>query len=388
MDTTAETTAQNVIPPQEPPFGQGISDAWGVNLQAAVCERCDWNFLLPAGGAPPRCPHCFQGPLSLMPVGSEQLPYLKPPELVLPFSVTSDTLAQSIQEFAGHIPFAPSDLEPQKLRNRINRLYLPMWLVDAEAEASWKAEAGFDYQVVSHQDHYDENRGGWNSRQVKEDRIRWEPRLGRLKRSYQNVPAPALEADRAIKASLGDFDLSASGPYKPPVSFTSEVLKGAFLRLPDRTPQDAWPEAQPALQAAAANEVRQAASAAHLRQFTWQAQFADQNWTLMLLPILTSYYLDDEQKPQAVAIHGQSGKLVGNRRSSMKRARRTAFGLLGGGVAVFLISVLLWAISFLMPLLFVIGVIGMLAAIVLAAGAIIPPLMSWWFNRSQDNQHS
>jgi hypothetical protein len=382
MDTPAETAAQKMTP------SQGISDAWGLNLQAAVCEHCDWNFLLPAGSAPPRCPHCFQGALSLMAAGSEQLPYLNPPELVLPFSVSSEALAHSIQEFAGNIPFAPADLEPQNLRNRINRLYLPMWLVDADTEASWKAEAGFDYQVVSHQDHFDENHGGWNSHEVKEDRIRWETRLGRLKRSYQNVAAPALEEDRAIRASLGNFDLSASGPYKPPVSFTSEVLKGAYLRLPDRTPQDAWPDAQPALQAAAANEVRQAASAGHIRQFSWQPQFANQNWTLLLLPILTSYYLDDEKKPQAVAIHGQSGKLIGSRRSSMKRARRTSLALLGGGVAIFLISVILWAISVLMPLLFVIGVIGMLAAIVVAAGAVIPPLMTWWFNRSQDSYHS
>ena len=70
---------------------------------------------------------------------------------------------------------------------------VPVWLVDGEVQAEWRAEAGYHYQVVSHQDRYEDRRGGWSSREVKETRTRWEPRLGRLKRAYQNLRAPALE---------------------------------------------------------------------------------------------------------------------------------------------------------------------------------------------------
>ena len=375
--TTLEATPTASPEPGIPGESRGMFIEWGLNLQAVVCERCDWSYLLPAGSAPPRCPHCFQAGLSVLQAGTQDLPYARPPELVLPFSLTSAALAQAIQEFSGGIPFPPKDLEAQGLRNRLSRLYLPMWLVDAEAQAEWKAEAGFDYQVVSHQDQYNENGGGWSSRQVQEGRIRWEARLGRLERSYQNIAAPALEEDRALKAALGAFDLSAARPFQ------AEVLKGAFVRLPNRTPQDAWPEAQPALKGAAAEECRQAAGADHIRSFAWQPRFAGQNWTLLLLPILTTYYLDDQKKPQPVLIHGQSGKLSGVRRSSMKSAQRASLNLLVGAGLVFLLSLLLWAGSLLMPMVFVAGVIGMLIAIFLAAGAVIPPIMSWWFNRSQ-----
>ena len=47
-------------------------------------------------------------------------------------------------------------------------------------------------------------------------------------------------------------------------------------------------------------------------------------WTLLLLPLLSAYYLDDEGAPQAVYINGQNGTISGVRRSSMKRAQRAS----------------------------------------------------------------
>ena len=29
-----------------------LAEAWGIPLEAAVCERCDWSYLLPAGSQP------------------------------------------------------------------------------------------------------------------------------------------------------------------------------------------------------------------------------------------------------------------------------------------------------------------------------------------------
>ena len=126
--------------------------------------------------------------------------------------------------------------------------------------------------------------------------MRWEPRLGRLARRYQNVAAPALEEHQQLKEALGKFDLAAARPYQV------NVISQAFLRLPDRPQQDAWNEAQLALQNTAAEERRQAAKADHLRQFAWQPEFENQNWTLLLMPLYTSFYLDDERQPQPVWI--------------------------------------------------------------------------------------
>jgi hypothetical protein len=295
--------------------------------------------------------------------------------LVAPFQLSSAQLDQAVQSFAQGIPFRPADLNPQALRSRLRQVYLPMWLVDAQVKAAWRAEAGYNYRVVSHQDRYAGS--GWSSQKVEEQRVRWEPRLGCLDRKYHNVAAPALEEHQQLKESLGKFDLAAATPYR------AEMTIQSFIHLPDRSQQDAWSEAQRAFQSAAAEECRQAARADHLRQFAWQPEFANQNWTLLLLPLYTSFYLDDQRQPQPVWIQGQKGQVSGQRRASLKRAQRTTFTLLGVGGLLFLLSLALLAASVVAPPALVLGIIGLALAFALGLGSLAPVLAAWRFNQQQ-----
>jgi len=353
-----------------------LISTWGVNLEAAVCEQCDWSYLLPAGQPPLYCPHCFQAALTPLAQQVAYLPYTRPPELVLPFTVSAEKLGQAIQDFAHQIWFAPGDLKPQNLQARLQRLYLPLWLVDSEAQATWEAEAGFNYDVVSHQDKFDDNKGGWTSQQITETRVRWEPRLGRLTRPYANIAAPALEEYIALQQKLGQYDLPAARPYQ------AGVITAAVVRLPNRLPADAWPDAIPVIQAAAAEECRQACQSDHLRQFRWQAAYNNLNWTLLLLPAYAAYYLDDENRPQPLLIHGQSGHVSGPRRASLKRAQRATLIIVGVAVAIFIFSLLLAALSILARSLLAVAVIGALIAIVIGLLALAPIGIAWQFNRS------
>ena len=352
-----------------------VTESWGAPLIAVVCEHCDWSFLTPETSDLGRCPHCFQAGLARIDAQVSQLPYTQPAELTLPHTLDQAHLSQAIQRFAGGIPYPPQDLTPTNLQARLRRIYLPMWLVDAGVRAAWKAEAGFDYQVVSHQDRY--SGSGWTSQQVKEGRIRWEPRLGRLERSYANLVAPALEDHAALRAVLGAFNLSPARPYQP------EDTHGAFVRLPDRPPQDAWSDAQLALHGAAAEECRQAARADHLRQFAWQPEFKDQHWTQLLLPVYAAYYLDDDQQAQSLLIHGQSGQTHGQRRSSLQRATRSALVLLSTAALIFVLGLILAGASLAFPPLLVLGILGLTLALLIGLGAIVPLARAWLFNRSQ-----
>ena len=352
--------------------GQSV---WGFEPQFAVCESCDWSFLLPPGTAAQRCPHCYQAELTLLP--AQQPPDLATPELLLPFSLSSAALASQVRSFTQGIPFPPPDLTPGNLEKRFQRVFLPVWLVDAEVQASWEMEAGFNYEVVSHQDRYSQTQGGWASQEVKEERIRWEPRLGRLERAYQNIPVPALDDYPRLQSRLGDFDTAAAQPFSP-AAFAS-----ASLRLPQRSQQDAWPQALPTLQAAAARDCQQACSADHVRQFRWSPEFPRRNWTLLLLPVLTTYYLDDERGLQVVMLHGRSGVISGSRRASFKRAQRTSLGFLLAALVLFLLGLLLAGASIALPPLLALGGFALVAALVLGLGAVIPPVVVWSFNRSQ-----
>jgi len=353
---------------------EDILTGWGKSLQAAVCEKCDWQYLLPSGEALPRCPHCFGAQLTLLGESLEGLPYLRPPELIIPFALSAELLAQRVAAFAQGIPFCPPDLSYQALRSRLRPLYLPVWLVDTEVAATWQGEAGFDYEVVSHQDRFDDGGGGWVSQQVKEGRIRWEPRVGRLQRLYPNILSPAIEGDAVLKRHLGRYDMKAALPYTP------ELLKQEWVRRPDRSPEAAWADAEPAVRTAALEECRTAAGADHFREFHWTPEYAQRTWTLFLLPVYTTYYLDDEQHPQPVLIHGQTGVISGVRRASMRRARQVA--LIIGAVALFLflLSLVLMGVGVVVPPGAVLGGLGIAAAVVVGWGAAIPVLWAWYFN--------
>jgi hypothetical protein len=354
--------------------------SWGFTPQAAVCERCDWSFLLPPDALLPRCPHCFQAELTLLP----NLPdgsAAGVPELIVPFSVASSAIASQVRAFAQGIPFAPADLTPQNLEKRMQRVFLPVWLVDASVKASWEMEAGYNYEVVSHQERYSDSRGGWGSQEVRETRIRWEPRLGNLDRTYPNVRLPALDDFPHLEASLGEYESTSAVPFSP------SVFLPASLRLPQRSQQDAWPAALPALQGLAARDCQAACGADHTRQFRWSPEFTRQNWTLLLLPVLTTYYLDDDRGLQRLALHGQSGRLSGSRRASFKRARRTSMIFLLIAAILFVVGLLLGVAGVALPPLLALGGFLLAAALVLGLGAVIPPVVVWSFNRSQAAQN-
>ena len=144
-----------------------------------------------------------------------------------------------------------------------------------------------------------------------------------------------------------------------------------MARLPNRPPQDAWPDARPRFQDEATQECCQAAGGDHIREFRWSAEYDNLNWTQLLLPVYTTYYLDDEQKPQVVLIHGQSGRISGARRASLKRARRMALIIAGVAGAIFLCSGVAAGVALFESAAWVVAGLGLLTSIVVALGAIV-----------------
>ena len=365
--------------PDQETTATNLNQLWGASMHLAVCERCDWGYVLPSDVPAGQCPHCHRETLTGLEEGFDQLPVIRPPEQLIPFAISEETARQSIQTFARQVTFAPPDLKPQTLLGRLRRLYLPRWLVDGEAGAMWQAEVGFDYDVVSHQDSFDQN-GGWASREVRETRIRWEPRAGRLRRAYHNISAPALDVEAQVERRLGRFDLSSAQDYRP------EQLNGALVRLPNRTPADAWSDARPHFQQAASEECRRAAKADHIRGYRWSPEFGQLNWTQLLLPIYTTYYLGDDGQPLPIIIHGQSGQISGTRRASLKRAKTMTFIILAAAIGILLCSGVTALGAFWEDEFLAVAGLGVLLSVIVAMAAIAPYMIAREYNRNQARQ--
>jgi hypothetical protein len=345
-------------------------------MTAYVCERCHWRFLEREGQNVARCPHCYQVKLTVLDTPEEAHGASFPPERTIPFALSGEGLNRAITAFTSAIPFAPDDMTPARLLERAERIYLPSWLVDVEVEATWQGEAGFNYDVMSHEGRYAEGEG-WLSREVVETRTRWEPRIGRLRRDYHDIPAPALEEADKLAAAIGGYPVGEARAYKP------EDLKDVHVRVPDRRPDDAWPGAIPSLLNAAGDECRQAMGADHVRDFRWSPTYGRRNWTLLLRPLYSTYFLDDEGHPSPLLVHGITGRISGQRRASMKRAKRTSLIVLLVAAVILTVSLAVTAAGSLVPILLPIGGIGLLLGVVTGLGAAYPVLRAWSFNRSQ-----
>src|SRR5262245_36784990 len=173
-------------PTSVPVGGAAIAAAWGGPLELVGCDTCDWAALVPPGLVERACPNCFRSSLT----EREEVAYSQPPELALPFSATPEQVAQGLRAFQASIPFAPADLDPRRLGQRLRRVYVPMWLVDGGVSASWQAQLGYDYDVVSYQDSFSEATG-WRSNERTETRIRWEARVAAPRRTSGKIAAPS-----------------------------------------------------------------------------------------------------------------------------------------------------------------------------------------------------
>ncbi len=346
-----------------------ITGMWGPPLKAVHCGHCKEAHLAPKGETLSHCPFCAQGPVI------PQLAFIRkePPEQVIPYSVSEQKLTGILERWTQGIWFRPAELKANTLMKRVRRYLIPLWLVDGQITGNWRADVGFDYHAVSYQDRYSDE-AGWSSRKVKEGRIRWEPRVGRLSRSYENAAAPALDDHRALMGQLGGFDLDQRADY------SLEAVAGGVVRIPSLEHEAAWPGAQAAFVHAAGEECRQAADADHIREFALEAEYDDLNWTMLLLPAYVTWYKDGEHA-YPVLINGQNGRVNGVRRASTRKANITSFILGVVGVLMFLFGGLMALIGALLPPLAVLGGVILVIGLILAVSAPIPAIGAWMFNR-------
>ncbi|HSM25199.1 MAG TPA: hypothetical protein VK856_10085 [Anaerolineaceae bacterium] len=352
---------------------------WDDNLVCVVCQHCDWRYLAKPGSITRECPHCHTQ--NLENEGDDfsmMVDFIRPPELYLPFSLKSTILQEKMQIFAKSIQFAPDDLQLGNLQQRLKRVYLPMWLVDSKVSASWQADCGYYYQAKSHQEKY--SGGRWQTQEVIETRTRWEPRVGKLERGYQNIAAPALEEHRKLMQALGNFSFNQAKNITP-AGILSDSSGAVMVCIPTRDKDDAWPDTLPRFQEQATHETKQACAADQIREFRWSPAFSNQNWTLFLLPMWISYYLDDESKPQSILINGQSGQLSGVKRASMKKAKKVALTILVVAALLLGLSIVIGLISMMVPGLVVLATIGLVLSFGVALGATYPLISVWSTNK-------
>jgi len=347
-------------------ISDSVEQLWGLALQIAGCRQCGQAFLVETGRLGQPCPNCACGKLESQPARLTS----QPPELVVPFAKTQADVRAVLENFVRGVWLAPDDFNTETLLRRAVPVFWPMWLVDGDVVGIWQAEAGFDYQVKSSQESY--SNSGWRSRDVIETRQRWQPRAGQIVRHYDNVCVPAASDHARLVKLVGDYHLDKADAYD------KARVSHSVMHLPDLPPHSAWPQAQVGLNHAAEQECLKAAAAQHIRNYSVKADYEGLNWTQMLLPLVVSYYTDDDGKNHPVYINGQSGMIGGVRMASQRKGWRWA-GILAGIAVVLLILGLLLSVVGLIP----VGGFLIFVAILVGMAALVPAVWPWQWNRRQ-----
>jgi hypothetical protein len=353
------------------------AEIWGIPLQAMGCSNCGQAHLggIQLEGA--ICPNCGVGRLSAQPARLRS----EPPERIIPFQLKSSDLPAILDQFVKDVWLRPDDFNTTSLAQRAVPVFLPMWLVDSTVQGTWEAEAGFDYQVKSSQENFQDGR--WQTRERVEGRVSWVPRLGQITRRYENIAVPALNDHiRTRRAKYlpkpAHYHLEQSVPYQ------ADAVGGACLRIPDLQHTDSWEPAKYALDHAAAADCTKAAAAQHMRNFILRATYNDQNWTQLLLPVFFTYYSDDAGQTHPIYINAQSGAVSGVRLASQRKGWRTAGILAGVALLFFLLCLACFALTAMLPVLAMVGTILAVLAFSLGAGALVPAIWPWQWNRGQE----
>jgi hypothetical protein len=110
-----------------------------------------------------------------------------------------------------------------------------MWMVDSTITAGWQAEIGFDYQVKTTQESFQNEQ--WVTHEKLEKRVRYEPRAGKLHRRYHNITAPALSDHERLMRRIGTYELQKAIPFQP-VQVNRPIARTGY------SPESAWPVAK------------------------------------------------------------------------------------------------------------------------------------------------
>jgi len=352
---------------------QDVQSIWGQPLTPHGCKNCGQVHLAAAERPNQICPNCGSRNLEIQPAMLRP----EPPELCIPFSQKAANAKQNFSEFC-KVWLSPDDFTADNLQARLTKVFLPMWLVDCTVEGHWQAGAGFNYQIKSSQESY--HSGDWHTKEIIKTRIRWEPRAGTINRNYNNVSVPAFTGYTKFISKVGKFRLDQA------IRYQRDTLADSPVRVPDLSPENAWPIARDNLNKIARHDCEEAVGADHIREFKIHADYTKPNWTQLLLPIYFTWYKDEDETTIPVYIHGQTGKIVGPRLSSQRKGWKWAGISVLIAVGLLLLSLLSFAGTALLPFLSILGVLFGIFAFLAGLFAVFPAVYPWQWNRRQQNE--
>lgn len=270
-------------------------NGWGVERRVLHCDSCGAELSLAANALTSTCSFCASNRVQVRTDTSSS----QRPRYLIPFKIRPEETRKLAAAWLGQGWFHPDQLAANAIVDHFTGLYMPFWTFSARIESTWKAEVGYERE----ERYYDSSDKEWKTRTV----IDWRWESGHRTTEIANMlKCGSTHASHLILDRLQPFDLNALTDYKP------DFLAGWQAHSYNISLPDAWEKAKTTMRDEAKEDCTNGISSSHVRNFSMNADFADEVWRYVLLPVyLAAYRFED--KAYQVMVNGQTGEVAGQK---------------------------------------------------------------------------
>jgi DNA-directed RNA polymerase subunit RPC12/RpoP len=299
---------------------EASAQGWGVARRELHCDSCGANLTLPESALTISCPFCASNKVNLHPAPSDVLR----PRYLIPFSLEKQTIRLNAQTWLGKGWFHPSELSASAVIDRFHGIYLPFWTFDAFIIAYWKAQVGYERQ----ESYYDSSSKTWKTRTV----IDWRWEDGQVALDADDLLIPgSSRVSRILLERLLPYNLEQLTVYNP------DYLAGWEAQAYDIDLPGAWDTGKSIMREQAKQACYNDIRSAHVRNFSMKADFSNEAWRYILLPVyLAAYRFED--KVYQVMVNGQTGVVAGQKPVAWWKIWLAIAGLFSPGSLLGIIS--------------------------------------------------
>jgi ribosomal protein L37AE/L43A len=334
---------------------------WGVQRQVLHCDSCGAALSIPLGALTNTCPFCASNQVNVTTSLDETLR----PRFLIPFKIKPEQIKNITADWLGKGWFHPGELRSNAALRRFNGVYLPFWTFDTQVQAQWHAQVGYKKTVR----HYNSREKRWETR----TKIEWRWENGSVHLSiddYLISGSSPKHINQRILQGIYPYQISGLVAYEP------DYLAGWQAQAYETTLTEAWQNAKAAIREQAKETCYEDIPTSHVRNFSMTADFADESWRYILLPVYLATY-KYEGKAFQVMVNGQTGAVAGQKPVAWWKVWLAIAGLLLPGTAMGLIG---------LPLLLMsgAGIIPIGLGIVLFIGGIILSMLL--YNKARQSE--
>lgn len=268
---------------------------WGEQRKELHCDSCGADISLAADDLSSTCTFCGSNRVIARVVTQEALR----PRFLIPFKRTIEQVRVQADLWLGQGWMYPASLTRVARNAEFRGVYLPFWTFDASISAQWKAEVGYERT----ERYYDAGSKSWKTRR----RIDWRWENGRVKLNPDDwLGIGTTRISNLLLQRLYPFDLQELTTYQ------AGFLAGWQALNYDIRLQDAWETVKAGMREKTRQACRVQIHSTHVRNFSMAADFADEAWRYILLPVYVTTYQYDNKSYQ-ILVNGQTGTVAGQK---------------------------------------------------------------------------